>query len=153
LQYYENISVLNFFVIPQKLTLTSPTSGGRSVGIVRSRIQPTAFFFPMSCYFLLFGHEPQLFSELSVLHIAPSGKGPLSGTPEVLRNGSVKLTSVDLYKKSVVRNIFCFVLICTFKIKFIHFSKFRILCQIPIVHRMNLLKKTPRSLSLGHALA
>jgi hypothetical protein len=28
---------------PQKLTLTSPTSGGRSVGIVRSRIQATEF--------------------------------------------------------------------------------------------------------------
>jgi hypothetical protein len=26
---------------PQKLALTSPTSGGRSVGIVRSRIQAT----------------------------------------------------------------------------------------------------------------
>jgi hypothetical protein len=29
---------------PQKLALTSPTSGGRSVGIVRSRTQPTEFF-------------------------------------------------------------------------------------------------------------
>jgi hypothetical protein len=28
---------------PQKLTLTSPTSGGRSVGIVRSRTQTTEF--------------------------------------------------------------------------------------------------------------
>jgi hypothetical protein len=28
---------------PQKLALTSPTSGGRSVGIVRSRIQATEF--------------------------------------------------------------------------------------------------------------
>jgi hypothetical protein len=28
----------------QKLTLSSPTSGGRSVGIVRSRIQATEFF-------------------------------------------------------------------------------------------------------------
>jgi hypothetical protein len=30
---------------PQKLELTSPTSGGRSVGIVRSRIQATEFLF------------------------------------------------------------------------------------------------------------
>jgi hypothetical protein len=30
---------------PQKLALTSPTSGGRSVGIVRSRTQATEFFF------------------------------------------------------------------------------------------------------------
>jgi hypothetical protein len=29
---------------PQKLTLTSPTSGGRSVGIVRSRTQVTEFY-------------------------------------------------------------------------------------------------------------
>jgi hypothetical protein len=30
---------------PQKLALTSPTSGGRSVGIVRSRTQITEFSF------------------------------------------------------------------------------------------------------------
>jgi hypothetical protein len=30
---------------PQKLTLTSPTSGGRSVGVVRSRTQATEFRF------------------------------------------------------------------------------------------------------------
>jgi hypothetical protein len=30
---------------PQKLALTSPTSGGRSVGIVRSRTQATVFSF------------------------------------------------------------------------------------------------------------
>jgi hypothetical protein len=30
---------------PQNLVLTSPTSGGRSVGIVRSRIQATEFMF------------------------------------------------------------------------------------------------------------
>jgi hypothetical protein len=29
---------------PQMLALTSPTSGGRSVGIVRSRTQATEFF-------------------------------------------------------------------------------------------------------------
>jgi len=30
---------------PQKLALTSPTGGGRSVGIVRSRAKATEFFF------------------------------------------------------------------------------------------------------------
>jgi hypothetical protein len=30
---------------PQKLTVTSPTSGGPSVGIVRSRTQTMEFFF------------------------------------------------------------------------------------------------------------
>jgi hypothetical protein len=30
---------------PQKLTLTSPTGGGRSVGIVRSRTKATEFSF------------------------------------------------------------------------------------------------------------
>ena len=30
---------------PQKLALTSPTGGGRSVGIVRSRTKATEFFF------------------------------------------------------------------------------------------------------------
>jgi hypothetical protein len=32
-------------LFPQKLALTSPTSGGRSVGIVRSRTQATEFFY------------------------------------------------------------------------------------------------------------
>ena len=32
---------------PQKLALTSPTGGGRSVGIVRSRTKATEFFFSM----------------------------------------------------------------------------------------------------------
>jgi hypothetical protein len=35
---------------PQKLTLTSPTSGGRSVGIVRSRTQTMEFFFYVHCW-------------------------------------------------------------------------------------------------------
>jgi hypothetical protein len=33
---------------PQKLPLTSPTSGGRSVGIVRSQTQATEFSFSFS---------------------------------------------------------------------------------------------------------
>jgi hypothetical protein len=32
-------------VYPQKLAITSPTSGGRSVGMVRSRTQTMEFFF------------------------------------------------------------------------------------------------------------
>jgi hypothetical protein len=32
--------------IRKKLTITSPTSGGRSVGIVRSRTKAMEFFFP-----------------------------------------------------------------------------------------------------------
>jgi hypothetical protein len=34
---------------PQKLALTSPTGGGRSVGIVRSRTKATEFSFSFSC--------------------------------------------------------------------------------------------------------
>jgi hypothetical protein len=34
---------------PQKLALTSPTGGGRSVGIVRSRTKATEFSFLVSC--------------------------------------------------------------------------------------------------------
>jgi hypothetical protein len=37
---------------PQKLALTSPTRGGRSVGIVRLRINATEFFFLFVCQFL-----------------------------------------------------------------------------------------------------
>ena len=38
---------------PQKLALTSPTGGGRSVGIVRSRTKATEFFFLTSCFRLV----------------------------------------------------------------------------------------------------
>jgi len=36
---------------PQKLALTSPTGGGRSVGIVRSRTKATEFFKSLGNYF------------------------------------------------------------------------------------------------------
>jgi hypothetical protein len=35
---------------PQKLALTSPTGGGRSVGIVHSRTKATEFSFSFRCY-------------------------------------------------------------------------------------------------------
>ena len=38
---------------PQKLALTSPTGGGRSVGIVRSRIKATEFSFSLLLLLLL----------------------------------------------------------------------------------------------------
>jgi hypothetical protein len=38
----------------QSLSLTSPTSGGRSVGIVRSRTQATEFSFSLCTMFLIF---------------------------------------------------------------------------------------------------
>jgi hypothetical protein len=38
---------------PQKLVLTSPTSGGRSSGIVRSRAQATEFSFAVSPDYVL----------------------------------------------------------------------------------------------------
>ena len=36
---------------PQKLALTSPTGGGRSVGIVRVRTKATEFFYILSVFF------------------------------------------------------------------------------------------------------
>jgi hypothetical protein len=35
------VAMVTKFLYPQKLALTSPTSGGRSVGIVRSRAKAT----------------------------------------------------------------------------------------------------------------
>jgi hypothetical protein len=49
---------------PQKLVLISPTSGGRSVGIVRSRTQTTEFFFLWL----------ELLSYLCVDYIASNGR-------------------------------------------------------------------------------
>jgi hypothetical protein len=39
------VSTTEELLDPQKLAITSPTSGGRSVGIVRSRTQTMEFFF------------------------------------------------------------------------------------------------------------
>ena len=45
---------------PQKLALTSPTGGGRSVGIVRSRTSATEFVCLFVCFvvFVVFAHSP-----------------------------------------------------------------------------------------------
>jgi len=40
----EIIIIIIIIIIIQKLALTSPTGGGRSVGIVRSRTKATEFF-------------------------------------------------------------------------------------------------------------
>ena len=42
---------------PQKLALTSPTGGGRSVGIVRSRTKATEFSFSLGSQFLCGRYE------------------------------------------------------------------------------------------------
>jgi hypothetical protein len=39
---------------PQELALASLTSGGRSVGVVRSRIQDTEFFYKYKIHFITF---------------------------------------------------------------------------------------------------
>jgi hypothetical protein len=41
---------------PQKLALTSPTGGGRSVGIVRSRTKATELLFGAGAFFFYFLH-------------------------------------------------------------------------------------------------
>jgi hypothetical protein len=48
---------------PQKLTITPPTSGGRSVGIVRSRTRTMEFFFIYTFVYIPFLHiERNMFS-------------------------------------------------------------------------------------------
>jgi hypothetical protein len=54
-----SITLTTWYPLPQKLALTSPTSGDRSVGIVRSRTQATEFvyywvYLYTTCYALLF---------------------------------------------------------------------------------------------------
>jgi hypothetical protein len=51
--------------IRKKLAITSPTSGGRSVGIVRSRTQTMEFSFLVSFFLLLF--EAYLFRTSSIV--------------------------------------------------------------------------------------
>jgi hypothetical protein len=50
---------------PQKLSLTSPTNGGRSVGIVRSRTQATKF-----CFSLCFAGEVSVASTARIFYIS-----------------------------------------------------------------------------------
>jgi hypothetical protein len=65
---------------PQKLALTSPTSGGRSVGIVRSRTQATEFIFffigesgKVPCTeFFLYQDLVSIFVFTAIIAIAPS---------------------------------------------------------------------------------
>jgi len=45
---------------PQKLALTSPTGGGRSVGIVRSRTKATEFFLLRILRMWLFSQKDRL---------------------------------------------------------------------------------------------
>jgi hypothetical protein len=68
----------------QKLALTSPTSGGRSVGIVRSRTKATGFFFYVSTVLLpLYGLKLSLMAvghvnvELKKLMFQKSAWSPL----------------------------------------------------------------------------
>jgi hypothetical protein len=42
-------------IYPQKLALTSPTNGGRLVGIVRLRTKPTEFYMRICVFYGLFG--------------------------------------------------------------------------------------------------
>jgi hypothetical protein len=50
---------------PQKLALTSPTSGGRSAGIVRSRAKAREFFPPYLYYFRLKVVEVQVLTHIT----------------------------------------------------------------------------------------
>ena len=50
---------------PQKLALTSPTGGGRSVGIVRVRTKATEFSF----------YKPRVDVEISVIYNMPKPRG------------------------------------------------------------------------------
>jgi len=46
----KNSTIINTCHNPQKLALTSPTGGGRSVGIVRVRTKATEFSFSLVCH-------------------------------------------------------------------------------------------------------
>jgi hypothetical protein len=54
---------------PQKLALTSPTGGGRSVGIVRSRTKATEFFFIFVYNLKVFGLILNKYVTKSVMYL------------------------------------------------------------------------------------
>jgi hypothetical protein len=76
---------------PQNLVLSSPTSGGLSLGIVRSQIQATEFFFSTNVFcvslclcFLLSAHlcaSLHSFPPLQSYHTASSSQYPDPGNP------------------------------------------------------------------------
>jgi len=61
---------------PQKLALTSPTGGGRSVGIVRVRTKATEFIY--SPFFFLFKmfHNSNVFGSC-IIHILYTGRAKI----------------------------------------------------------------------------
>ena len=71
---------------PQKLALTSPTGGGRSVGIVRSRTKATEFSF---------------FSDSSKLTVSDSSKLTVSDCSKLTVSDSSELTVSDCSKVTV----------------------------------------------------
>jgi hypothetical protein len=48
---------------PQTLELTSPTSGGHSVGIVRSRTQVRSYYYYYYCYYYYYHHHHHHYEE------------------------------------------------------------------------------------------
>ena len=73
---------------PQKLTLTSPNAGGRSVGIVRSRTKATEFSFSFLVYMFI--------KEETLLHACLcTGTACQSHVPHVI--GVYKILKVSPY--------------------------------------------------------
>jgi hypothetical protein len=54
-----------YTLYPQKLAVASPTSGGRSIGIVRSRTKATEFSLVFSCYFFYLYHISRIVVKIS----------------------------------------------------------------------------------------
>jgi hypothetical protein len=80
---------------PQKLALTSPTRGGRSAGIVRSRTQATKFVCLLYLLYLQFKfvflklafslhHQPRIVRLVTYLHQRYFGSGHRAGNSEYL---------------------------------------------------------------------
>jgi hypothetical protein len=86
--------MLTTFCYPQKLELTSPTSGGRSVGIVRSQTEATEFEFDVSIRILDIIHCPFSYLKHDVsetgfclhLQVQHTEMGPIDGERIRLRN-------------------------------------------------------------------
>jgi hypothetical protein len=80
---------------PQKLSLTLPTSGGRSVGVVRSRTQATEFVFVSFAWY-------KYFPLTSLFHISPLGRREedacvCTRTFTILASFAVLILNVELY--------------------------------------------------------
>jgi hypothetical protein len=116
------VCVRLFCVHPQKMALTLLTSGGRSIGIVRSRTPATEFFYVVLCVYggLASGRFPAQGALPTVYIRSRSGRGPTltcraiddDDDDDNLRSTVLKTANIDANFMEMYGHKFCMILFC-----------------------------------------